>query len=70
MLGRGCPLFARKFPADTAAALLQAEFAMLVAENAARPQGLLVPDNRATHFNSQCKALQRAAKKARKELWR
>lgn len=70
MLGRGCPLFARKFPADTAATLLQAEFAMLVAENAARPQGLLVPDSRATHFSSQCKALQRSASKARMQLSR
>ena len=70
MLGRGCPLFSRKFPAETAAALLQAEFAMLVAENAARPQGLLVPDSRATHFTSQCKALQRSASKSRKQLAR
>lgn len=69
MLGLGCPLFARKFPADTAAALLQAEFAMLLAENGARPQGLLLPDNKAGEFDSQCRALQRAAKKSRKQIF-
>ncbi len=68
MLGRGCPLFARKFPSESAAALLQAEFLMLVAENGARPQGLLVPDSRAVNFGAQCKALRRDANAARKQL--
>ncbi|BDA45402.1 probable glycosyltransferase BC10 at C-terminar half [Coccomyxa sp. Obi] len=68
MLGRGCPLFARKFPSESAAALLQAEFMMLVTENGAQPQGLLVPDNRAVNFGAQCKALRRDANTARKQL--
>jgi hypothetical protein len=59
MLGWGCPVFARKFPADTAANVLQAVFAMMVEERAAQPQGLLVPDREGGEFRKQCKALAR-----------
>ena len=37
-LGRGCPLFARKFPADTAHKVLEASFGMLVSEARVAPQ--------------------------------
>lgn len=70
-LGRGCPLFARKFPADTAQKVLEASFNMLIAENKVAPQGHLVADAKAPGFDKQCRALAQAAasKKARKQLF-
>ncbi len=70
-LGRGCPLFARKFPADTAQKVLEASFNMLIVENKVAPQGHLVSDAKTPGFDKQCRALAQAAasKKARKQLY-
>ena len=69
MLGRGCPLFGRKFPADTAGNVLQTVFAMLQQENRALPQGSLVPDPRMANFQALCNAVRVASPAAsRKQL--
>ncbi|CAL5228702.1 g11882 [Coccomyxa viridis] len=67
-LGRGCPVFARKFPSDTAHKVLEASFNMLVSENKVAPQGYLVPDSKAPGFDKQCKSLGQPAK-SRKQLF-
>ena len=68
-LGRGCPVFARKFPGDTAHKVLEASFGMLVSENRVGPQGYLVPDSKAPGFAKQCKSLGQPAAKSRKQLF-
>lgn len=67
-LGRGCPVFARKFPGDTAHKVLEASFNMLVSENRVPPQGYLVPDSKAPGFDKHCKSLAQPAK-SRKQLF-
>ena len=67
-LGKGCPVFARKFPSDTAHKVLEASFNMLISENKVPPQGYLVPDSKAPGFDKQCKSLGQPAK-SRKQLF-
>ena len=54
MLGKGCPLFGRKFPRDTAGKVLAAAFGILQQENTAQPQGQLVPDDVARFGKGLC----------------
>jgi len=69
-LGRGCPLFARKFPKETAHKVLEASFNMLASESRVAPQGYLVPDSKAPKFDKQCTELAtRVSQKARKQLF-
>ena len=54
MLGKGCPLFGRKFPRDTAGKVLAAVFGILQEENRAQPQGRLLPDGAAKFGKGLC----------------
>lgn len=56
MLGRGCPLFGRKFPRDTAGNVLAAVFGMLQQDNRVLPQGPIIPDPRMANFRGLCRA--------------